>query len=100
VHFTIQRLSRRSGLSGVEPPIEIAAIGGSQRLKVPALYVSGDPIATNGAWSYAAPQQQYDLDLPDAGTDVVIRVAPQMRFGIDEFFAASEAVMIDDLWAE
>jgi hypothetical protein len=97
VHFTTQTLSNWAGFNGSATPIEIATIGGTQRVVVPGV-AQGDPIATGGAWHYASAKQQHDLALVDSGTDIVVRIAPKACWGECGFLPL--AILVDDLWVE
>jgi hypothetical protein len=98
VRFSTRTLSTVSGFSAGTPPLAIATIGGSQRLMIPNRPTAAAPTATgDSTWPYAAPQQDYDLPLLEAGTDVVIRIAPSYCVGL---CPTLQAVLLDDVVVE
>ena len=98
VRFSAQSFSQASGYAAGSPPLELAAVGGTRRLTVPNGTTAAAQTDTGDAmWHYAGPRQDYDLELPEPGTEFVVRIAEPYCMG---FCPPQQAVLIDDLVLE
>ena len=98
VRFSAQCFAQASGYAGGSPPFELAAVGGTRRVTVPSPATVGTQTDSGDAmWQYAGPKEDYDLALPEPGTDFVVRIAEPYCVG---FCPPQRAVLIDDLVLE
>ena len=98
VRFSAQSFSQASGYAAGSPPLELAAVGGTRRLTVPSSTTGATPTDTGDAtWRYAGARADYDLALPEPGTEFVVRIAEPYCMG---FCPPQQAVLIDDLVLE